>query len=208
MRDIIPQIGMCGLYKLRSPFDASLVEGVQYTCIAVRRLSDIAAAGGDPQGDYYSAAAIDTAKYLEDVAAGTCIISLQNASGKVNYVPSSYVLSFPDMGGLPYTSVMLAVSLGQISDSIDLTYVKSKIHDVVLENVGIESTVNTVVVSATTIVGHDNHRAIEAARANVIGTVTTDHSKYLKAVAERDSAYGKIQILESFIKKLKTDGII
>lgn len=195
----IPQIGMQGIYTLLTPFDTLLLPKVAYRCAAVRRLEDIVAAGGDPQADYYTARGLDTATYQTDLAAGVCIVSLRAGNGSWVYVPTSYIASMPDQGGIPYTTLALAIKLAAIPDSLDLSYVKSKIQAVVKDNLGVDSTVRTVVISPTTFLSQTEHDTIEAARQANITNSTTDYAQLQQVTQERDTALQKVSELEAYI---------
>jgi hypothetical protein len=198
--NFIPQIGSKGVWKLLTPFDTALSPQTHYTCIGIRKLSDFSAAGEDAFITYYEPASLSKDTYIADLNNDVCIITLQQNSGSVVYVPSSYIDGFPDVNGYIYNSVVLAISLGALPETLDLTYIKSKIVDDVREIIGITSTVRTVVISEPKVIGTDDHNAITAARQANITAVKTDYANYIEAVAQRDSAYQKIQVLEQYIK--------
>jgi hypothetical protein len=197
--NVIPSVGVSGLWSLASPFNSKLLPNIPYTCIAIRKLSDIVAAGGNPEADYYAINGLDNNRYISDLNNGACIITLQGGSGSIVYVPSTSINNYPDIGGVPYTVLALAINLGAIPDSLDLSYLKYRVGDVVRDTIGIQPNVNVVAISPTTLVNDRDAKAIEAARLANIGTVVTDYAKYLQAAAELNSARQKIQELESFI---------
>jgi hypothetical protein len=157
------------------------------------------AAGGNPEADYYAINGLDNNRYISDLNNGACIITLQGGSSSIVYVPSTSINNYPDIGGVPYTVLALAINLGAIPDSLDLSYLKYRVGDVVRDTIGIQPNVNVVAISPTTLVNDRDAKAIEAARLANIGTVVTDYAKYLQAAAELNSARQKIQELESFI---------
>jgi len=124
------------------------------------------------------------------------------------YVPSTYMTSYPDVGGVPYSVIALAISLGPIPDSLDLTYLKSKLIDVVKEIVGIETSVNTVAVSPPALIALNDSKALEAARAAKITTVETDYALYIDTKAQLVTALGKITQYDDYLRDLRTRGII
>lgn len=200
MPNVIPQIGTRGLYRLLEPFQAALQPGVAYSCVATRRLQDITAAGGDPQDQYYTPKGLTSERYQADLAANVCIVSLQSSAGHWVYVPSSFIDGAPDQGGIPYTTMALAISLSALPDSVDLSYLKTKLHDVVLDTLGVETTVRSVALSATTLLSQAEHNAIEAARQAKISNHSTDYAQRLVIEAQRDAAFQRIQLLEEFIR--------
>ena len=202
MANAILQVGTKGLYHPVAPFQTTLISGMQYTCIAIRRIADIQASGEDPQALYYTPVGLSAAIYTADAYKGACIISLQGESGDLQYIPDSYIQQYPDIGGIPYTTLLLAISIGAIPDSLDLSYLKSKIASVVLENVGIVSDVRSVIVSPTAMLSNTLADTLETARLGRITTVMTDYAQLISVTAQRDSALLKITQLENYIYSL------
>ena len=205
MAIFIPKVGVKGLYNLSAPFAALLIPNVPYTCGAIRSLQDIINAGEDPIAEYYTPVNLTTDEYQSDLAAGACIITLQTDAGDVLYVPSTYFNSFPDIGGVPYQVLVLAINIGAVPDSLDLTNIKAKISSDILEMLGVSSVVTTVAVSKPTLLSVQDAATVEAARQAQIQTVTTDYALYLKAMAERDTALQQVVELQNFI--LTTNGL-
>ena len=199
MPGFIPSIGTKGVGQLLAPFQVLLVANVPYTCIAIRQLADIIVSGNDPQALYYTPNGLSTDTYQADVAAGVSILTLQDASGSIVYVPSSYLTSYPDAGGVPYQVVMLGINLGPLPKTFNLSYLKSKIQDDVQDFIGIQSNVFQQVGSAEIIISNAQDASITAARQAAVGTLTTDYAKLLTATTQLQSAFQKIQMLEAYI---------
>lgn len=198
MPQLIPSIGTRGLYTLQSPFQALLLANTAYTCVAVRKLEDIIAAGADPKAEYYTVHGLDDSAYAADLAAGACIVSLQAGAGDWVYVPTSHILSMPDQGGVAYTVMALAVSLSAVPDSLDLSYLKGRIAEVVTESLGVEAPeVHALALSPTTNVSLNEHQALELARQANISETSTDHAKLLAMTAQRDALAVRVQELET-----------
>ena len=204
----IPPIGTTGIWSLPSPFSAKLLPSIPYTCIAIRKLSDITAAGGDPETDYYTVNSIDHIRFNSDLSAGVSILSLQGGSNSIIYVPSSFINNYPDIGGVPYTVLALAINIGAIPDTLDLSYLKQRIVSVISETIGVDASVNTIAVSAKALLTNADASVVETARQLKIGTVVTDYAKYLSAITERDNARAKIVELEAFILSARAAGKI
>jgi hypothetical protein len=200
MATYIPQIGASGLYNLSTPFNTRLRANVPYECIAVRKLADILITNEDAEKIFYLDQELTNVEYLRDVADGVSIVTLQSKSGDLVYVPSSYILSYPNIGGVVYAPMMLGVTLGNIPLNLNLGFIKDKIAADIAELLGVEATVEAVVIGDETIVSDTNHASIQSARQNAIGIIETDYAKYLRAAAQRDTAYAKIQQLENFIR--------
>jgi hypothetical protein len=203
MSQLIPAIGVKGRFVLAAPFAAKLLPNTSYTCVAVRRLEDVVAAGEDPQALYYTPNGLDAARYNADLADNVCIVSLQAAIGEWLYVPSSSITAMPDQGGVPYTVTALAVNLGAIPNSLNLLYLKNQISEVVAATLGVVAPpIHAVALSPTTNVSQTEHDTLEAAReANRVETVT-DRANLLAVTAQRDAALTRIAQLENQLKTL------
>lgn len=199
MAVIMPKIGAKGIFKLIAPYDQLLVPNTHYSCVAIRGLSDIIGAGGDGYLDYYEKYSITKEQFQTDLNNNVCIITLQDGNGNLVYVPHLYIDGFPEVNGYVYNNIVLAIDIGQIPEYLNLSVIKDKITDVVLENFGINASVKVIVTSNPTIVMNDDHAAIEAARQANIAVQITDHARVLELTAERDLAYSKIQELETYI---------
>lgn len=203
MPQLIPAIGVKGRYVLASPFDVKLLANTSYTCVAVRRLEDIVAAGEDPQALYYTANSVTVERYRQDLADNVCLVSLQASIGEWVYVPSSFITAMPDQGGIPYTVTALAVSLGAIPNALNLSYLKSQMAELAVATLGVSTpSVHAVALSPTSNVSQGEHEALEAARQANRSEATTDRAKLLEAISQRDAALTRIQQLETQIKAL------
>lgn len=197
--NLIPAIGTRGLYTLAAPFDQQVLPAVPYTCVAVRKLEDIVASGADPKAVYYDANNIDDVRYQADLDAGVCIVSLQAAEGSWIYLPSSFITIMPDQGGIPYRSIVLAVPLGAVPDSLDLSYIKTQLVDLVKDNLGVTVEVKEVAISPPGNLSQAEHDTLEAARQANITNRTTLRAQLIAVTAQRDAANAKIAELEEYI---------
>ena len=195
----IPNIGTRGIYKLLAPFDQLILENVPYECIAVRRLADVIGAGTEPMDTYYTSVGLSETDYNNDVRANACLISLQASVGHLLVVPSTYIDGHPDIGGVPYTRLILAASLGPVPDNMDLTPLQSKVTAIVQEYIGITPEIDIVACSLQAIVSNDEHERIEEARKNNVSNAGTDYAKYLGAQTKLEAAFARIRELETHI---------
>jgi hypothetical protein len=200
MAGLIPALNATGLYTLRAPFDTVLLPQTSYGCVAIRRLEDIVAAGGDPFDQYFAPKGITRALYETDAAAGCVIVSLQSSSGQWVYVPSTYIASMPEQGGVPYTSMLLGIKIGAVPDSLDLSFLKTKISEIITATLGVSAEIREVANSPKTLLNQTQHSAAESARAAAVTSNQTDYSKFLAAQALADARLLKIQQLEAWIR--------
>ena len=199
MANFTPQLGAKGLYTLMEPFQHKLLSGVLYEPIAIRSIADIVSDGGDPYTDYYLPGQISQEKYQEDVNNNVLIVTFQADQGNVARIPTSYISGQPDVGGVPYRTMLLAAYLAPIPDSLDLSFLETRMGDLVFDTLGIRAEIRAVVASPPSILTQVEHEAIEAARQVVIANNETDYAKYLRAQRELDEARTRIEQLESYI---------
>lgn len=203
MAAITPQMGAAGIYTLKAPWNADLLVNTQYTCVAIRNLSEIVANGGDPFTDYYAVHNLDQSVYNTDVQNGVSMVSLQASDNSIVEVPTSYIAAFPDGGGVPYRVVLLSVPLGSIPDSLDLSAISAKVAADVQDIIGVTCTVRPVVVSNALLLSTTDAAAAETARQANITNSTTDYALYQQALSDLTAAQQKISELESYILTLQ-----
>jgi len=202
---MIPDINSAGIFTLESPFDTLMVTDVPYTCVAVRELSDIIAAGINPKERYYDEPfAIPAERYQADVAIGACIVSLMSPSGDIIRVPSTYIKSFPKGGGIPYTTVALAINLSAIPKSMDLSYLKTQMQDLVLGTLGVENAaIHMLTLSPDALIDYDSHSALLAARQAKITNRETDRAARIRLEQQVALLKAKNEQLERYILNTK-----
>jgi len=197
---ILPVIGSSGFYELAAPFDVEVVDKIEYTCKAIRRISDYLANNEDPKASIYGAYEIDEAVYEEDLSKDTYIVSLQSRKGHWLYVPSRYILSYPSVNGVPYRSVMLGVSLPPLPVSQDLTAILSDIKDLVENSLGVSVAVRQVETSMNVLVDYSVHEATQQERNIHIEGRSTLYARNVALREENDLLIQKVASLENYIK--------
>ena len=197
---VVPSVGSTGSYALKAPFDKSILATRSYTCIAVRRLDEIIAAGDDPYSKYYfQPYQLTLEEYKRDLATGVSIVTLRAEGGSNVYVPSSYVESFPIAGGVAYRNMGLLVDLKAISDQLDLAPLKKKISDLVTSIIGVVPTIKEASLSNPVNQSVEDHKRIEAARLKMVTDRETDYARAQRLLKENETLRAKIQELEKYI---------
>lgn len=205
MSNMIPQIGATGKYQLRAPFDTQVKENVLYTCIAVRRLSDFIENGRDPKALFYDANGLTDNDWAHDSAdPDTCIATLSTKAGQWIYVPTSYIVTYPDGGGIPYTVRILGINLGAIPDTLDLSNLMTSIQNLVKDTIGIDSTAQMVAASETKLLTKEDSDAIESARLDLVTVNKTDYATNIALQNLVQDQVGQIEALQDYIASLGT----
>lgn len=199
--DIFPQLGVSGIWTLLAPYENDLVPNAEYTCVAVRKISDIVAQGGDGYSDYYEKPhGLSFARYEEDLAKGVAIVSLQDSGGQVIYIPNTFIASYPSTDGVPYRRTSIALKLSHIPKGLDISLLLTAIIDASLDKIGVVATASVVATATTKLIDQDTHRALEAQRKARIASNSTDLAKYLAEKTRADAQAQRILELEAALK--------
>lgn len=199
VKSLVPPNGLRGVYKLRAPFDEKILPNVAYACNSTRGVSELINSGIDPFNAYYKPEEISPEQYEFDVSVGMVIVSLMGEQGIWVDVPSTYIDSMPDLNGTPYTPLIAAVRLGAVEDAEDLTVVKQRIADVVLEELGIVGDVQIATVGLPTLLTQTEHESLVASRNDRKAASETDRAKWLEEKARADRLQQRVTALEKLL---------
>lgn len=201
MANITPPIKATGMFVLKEPFAAAIVPNYQYTCIAIKNIRESILTEEDFKENVYTSKNITEEDFLKDLNANINIVTLQNKLGNKVVVPTSYILQIPDINGVAYTPTIIGIDIGLLSDRVNLTSLKTKLQQVVLEYIGIENVpVQEAISGGSIIMSEADHNVLETIRLSRIATNETDYGKYLSVKAERDAMAIKIAALENHIR--------
>lgn len=204
MSSLIPAIGTKGIYELKAPYMTQPNE--LYKCVAVRSFIDIENFGVDVFDQYYSPFGIDRSVYTTDRSNGVAIVALQSEKYPPVYVPSSFILSFPDLSSKPYHHVVVSASLGALPDTLDLTFLTQQVAKVISDVIGVEPSINLGLAPMTGVVSAEQHEILTAARQAKIANRTTDYARLLEAnnrisqLEQRNRTLEKIVIDKGLLK--------
>ena len=199
---LIPPVGTSGIYKLAAPFNPLLQANMSYRCDAIRRIADFLEVGLDPFEEFYEPRGLTKAAYDLDLQNQVCIVSLVSTGGHWVYVPSTYISSYPDINGVPYTVMVLGLELGAIPNYRDLTGLKQAIANLTRDTIGIMPTVKEVAISAVQKLSQSDHDALENARTIAITNSQTDRSKLFAAQSELATLRQQYTALETYVREL------
>jgi hypothetical protein len=201
---LIPPVGTSGIYKLASPFSTQLQQNMSYRCDAVRRISDYIEADIDPYTELYVPNNISKAQYDQDLLNQVCIISLVSAAGHWVYVPSTYIIAYPDLNGVPYTVIVVGLEIGAVPNYRDLSGFKRALADLTRDTIGVTPTIREVVISAEQKLSQADHDALENSRNMLITNSQTDRARLLAAQTELAALRQQYAQLEAFVQSNMT----
>lgn len=197
---LYPNIGAMGNYKLKAPFQSTLLENVAYTCIAIRRFADMRKLGVDPFEQLYKPNGLNQVVFQQDEANGAAVITLSDASGQNFYIPSTYILEFPSLGGYPYSVMGLSVVIGSLYNQYDMTPVINAVKDAVRTFTGITPTsITPIVLSQTTYIDSEAHDAINLNRLQSIEVSNTPSAELTRLREQNAILTDRVRELEAYI---------
>lgn len=198
MRSPTPPIGTRGRYELRTPFVAR--PDRVYTCTAIRKFVDLETQGVNVYAQYYQPHGLTESDFSADRRNNEVILTLTSDTDAPIYVPSSYLLSYPDQSGRTYHHVVLSASMGPLPDYIDLTHVRTEVAKVISDVIGHVPEVHVGIAPLTEDVIPEDHEVLEAGRIAAISNRTTDYTRFLEAQQKVHRLESKLAALESILQ--------
>lgn len=202
MTAVLPVIGSKGFFNLLPPFDTATLNKVEYTCQAIRRISDYVANNEDPKTDIYTANNISEDIYKEDLANDAYIVSLQSRSGHWLYVPYRFIQSYPSANGIGYVAKMIGVSIPPVPIDQDLSNVVSTLTDVASSLLGVNVATRVVEISKVSYVTQDIHVTKQTERAIAAAGTHTLYAQVQSLTSENSVLRAKVAELENYIKSI------
>lgn len=204
-----PQLHAKGFYKFASPW--TVKAGTIYECLAIRTFTDIYKLGQDVYRTYYEPVGLIEGvvvpgtsvpfTFSTEVAQEPNIITLRGSDGSMIYIPDTFILKVPDSTLVPYSQVVLGVSLGPLPDDVNIDIVKQDIAALVASRMGINANVKVCRAGLESNPTFDEHVLLERARLEGAPAVTPTTQ------AELDTA--RAQLLENEIRiQVLSDALI
>lgn len=200
-----PSIYARGKYEVLAPF--ALVPDVSYTAIAIRSFRDVQAEGIDIFAAYYEPKGLDRAKYDTDRVNAVSLVTLAADEHPQVIIPTSYIKTVPLSVGTGFSRMVLAVDIGVLPDSLDLSYLNAEIKSLVSDLTGLteDVEVKTYTAPVTGLLTPEQAEAFEQNRlAAIKGRATFyAHNKQLEEelvrLREINARYEKIIIDNSLL---------
>ena len=196
---VLPAIGSAGFYELRAPFDVKILPNERYTCQAIRRISDYLANNEDPKVNIYDDAGLSESEYRIDLDNDEYIVSLQGDVGQWVYVPYRYLVKFPDINGIPYRTMAIAVGLPPLPVDIDYDFVRQAVLNTIQDTLGVVPSIEFIETSLVIQVSREKHDIEKTNRDAMINGELTDRSRYMKALQTINTLVQQKAALEQYI---------
>jgi len=203
MARVTPPMYSEGVFLLSTPFNAKV--DVAYKVNAIRTFAEIGAHGEDPMDLVYIPAGLSRADYQADIDAGAAVITLLSKTEKPIYVPDTYIRSYPNMGSVPYSHLVVSASCGAIADSYDTAMIQTLLQGLLRDRLGITATVFIGRAATANVVSAEEHVEIERARQAAITQTNTDLSRALKA---EDTVAAQLVTIAALEQMLQDAGVV
>ena len=197
-----PPMAVSGAFILREPF--SVDTNSTHTVIALRTFAELVARNQDPLRLVYQPVGLGQTAYNEDKAEGALVVCLRDKTGNLVYVPDTYIDSFPNMGSVPYSRLIIGVSMGMWPDYRDLDDVLQAIRESVASKIGVTPELSVTRGIATDSVSEEQHAQLTAARQNSVEENETDTAKIIRLSDEIIRLNGVIAEQDLIIQGLAT----
>lgn len=195
---LIPPLNTRGLYTLRDPWVTDLTR--LFTCVAIERFSALAARNVNVYETYYRPKGLSEDTYNSDLAQGVVIVTLASDTAAPISLPSSYIVSYPNLANVSYNHVVASVSLGMLFDGIGLEGAEEQISLAIQSVLGVTPTVLIHTAPVKGVITPEEHESIEAARNAAITNRTTvaqqlrEKDAQIAALAQQNDVLTKIAL--------------
>lgn len=203
MARVTPPMYSEGVFLLTTPFNAKV--DVAYKVQAIRTFAEISAHGEDPFQLVYFPVGLTRTDYQNDIDLGAAVITLLSKTEKPIYVPDTYIRSYPDMGSVPYSHLVVSASCGSIADSYDTAVIQQLLAGLLRDRLGITAVVTVGRAATANVVSAEEHVEIERARQAAITQTNTDLSRALKA---EDTVAAQLVTIAALEQMLRDAGVV
>jgi len=196
----IPTIAMTGLYDLLQPYDKLLVAKVPYECITLRKISAYMADGVDVYNTFYQPLSDTPTAYQADLKNDETLVTLKSDFGHSVTVPARAINGYPNLGGIRYVRMGIALDLGYIPDYLSLKDCGNQVNQLVQNILGIVPTFQIAKIGASIILSGDQDDAKKAERLQKVTHPETLLARAMKAEADLAACKITIAKLEKYIQ--------
>lgn len=194
----LPTIGSSGLFKFAPPYNELIQENERLIVKGIRSISELLSDSKNPYDEYYKPYNITEELYEADEANDVEIISLMNDKGVWYFIPSSYIILYPDINGIGYRGLSMVVLLPTMPVERDYTFLKDSIKDVVSDSLGVTPVVKEVTTSKLVYVTEEIHKETELKRhlkINKESNIRVEYARVKKALEDMKAYVNELEKL-------------
>jgi hypothetical protein len=203
----IPIINSSGRFVLKTPFVTKTT--VIYTVIAVREIADIYIKGEDVYRSYYESVGLVNGvdingsifNFDEEVKSKPVIITLEGTDGSITYVPSTYIISYPNAGDVVYSRLVLSADLGAIPDIIPVDSIVSDMAELIEARFGVKSEVRINRSYSQSQPSNEEHDLLEESRVGSIALAENNYSQNQDLKRALADAQVKLALMTTILRE-------
>ena len=178
----IAYIGMSAYFSFKEPVATYLKNKIgpisytkKMTIISILSLTDMLNTElKNPYLEVYEPLAISEADYYIDLKSNATIISLQLAdTNQIVRIPSSFILSYSDIGSIDYTNRLIVIDFGQLPTQESFVYLFNDLKDFILSRTGIEVQIKETNIGVAKTLSIDEYKEEKRQREARISVNTT-----------------------------------
>jgi hypothetical protein len=196
-QNLIPDINAAGRFEAAAPFDAIVDQSKYYTVEATRTIHEMELMKLDLYTLVFQPVGLAVGDYptvlARAKAAGAIICSLLDRNGVPVYVPTNYLLSFPQVDGVSYERMCMVVDFGAVPPTMAQTLQQTMDHtkQYIETTVGITPTVRLGTIPTVGYTSQQQADAYENTRKAKITDTTNDVARVneLSAQVAKQQAY-------------------
>jgi hypothetical protein len=195
---LTPNIYSTGLWKVKNPYKIN--EQVVYTCSAIHSFESLRNNGVDPYQQFYKPFNIDYNKFKNDEFKKATIITLTSKYAKTINVPDTYLENYPRDTRIPYSHMVISLSLGALPTQLPLNFLKEPLEYLIKQKIGINPTVkfHTTKIHNEPVTVED-HEIYERNRKKNIKDVETPDIIINSLKNENEKLKETIRVLEKLV---------
>ena len=194
-----PPINALGQYVVRPPFN--IPAGTIYKCEAINGFEALEKDGVNVFSKFYTPFGISQDIFNTDRINGIDIVTLISATHPTVILPSSFIVSFPNITAIPYNNVFLVMDLGILPDKTELRAGIDYCKEVIEDFHGVTPTVQIVAHPIAGLIDSSQHESLVNARLAKMKERDTVYKQFQDAQVKIAAQQQRINLLEAELRR-------
>ena len=194
-----PPINALGQYVVRPPFN--IPAGAIYKCEAINGFEALDKDGVNVFSKFYTPFGISQDIFNTDRINGIDIVTLISSTHPTVILPSSFIVSFPNITAIPYNGVFLVMDLGILPDKTELRAGIDYCKEVIEDFHGVTPTVQVVAHPIAGLIDSSQHEALVNARIAKMKERDTVYKQFQDAQVKIAAQQQRINLLEAELRR-------
>ena len=194
-----PPINALGQYVVRPPFN--IPAGAIYKCEAINGFEALEKDGINVFSKFYTPFGISQDIFNTDRINGIDIVTLISSTHPTVILPSSFIVSFPNITAIPYNNVFLVMDLGILPDKTELRAGIDYCKEVIEDFHGVTPTVQVVAHPIAGLIDSSQHEALVNARIAKMKERDTVYKQFQDAQVKIAAQQQRINLLEAELRR-------